>query len=642
MAEIYTSYFGGSTSPRVRLVYNITSQTGGAATITWILDYVPTSGYPASTNGTARNWTIAIDGQIRSGSYNINGVSGATRISTGTITVNKQGSARNISLSASFGFNLTWSGTYAGTLTTTGTLKIDAKQSSTVSYNANGGSGAPGSQTKWYGEILTLSSTRPTRSGYTFVGWATSSGGSAVYQPGGKYGDDKSVTLYAVWSTDSYIITYNANGGSGAPAAGTKKHGSVFYISQTKPTRSGYTFVGWGTSSASSTVAYEAGALYIPDASIDLYAIWKVAYNPPRIVNIKMDRCDSAGTLKDDGTYILVTCSWATDVTANTMYIRYKRSDSSSWSVSSYTLSGTSGYVSKVVGSGSVDVEYIYNVQIEIKDSSGSTIANQDVSAMKYIIDFKSGGTGIAIGKAATTDNLFEVALPTQFTGGIEYIQIPSGKNLNDYKTPGFYRITSNSIAAQISNTPVNSAASVEIGINASGPTGVYQRYIVHDTTKPNVYIRNFWNNTWSSWERVLFVGEFNTYFDARNGTTFHTKYMERLKANTPTFKGEITFPYGITGSAYKIGYFVTINFARQSKTFSGSGENKSASETLPTWAKPVSNTTFNLNRSSGGGVVTWPLSLHLNTDGTITYSSYGTGTHVFSGSVTYMCSNAD
>ena len=293
MAEIYTSYFGGSTSPRVRLVYNITSQTGGAATITWILDYVPTSGYPASTNGTARNWTIAIDGQIRSGSYNINGVSGATRISTGTITVNKQGSARNISLSASFGFDLTWSGTYAGTLTTTGTLKIDAKQSSTVSYNANGGTGAPGSQTKWYGEILTLSSTRPTRSGYTFVGWATSSGGSAVYQPGGKYGDDKSVTLYAVWSTDSYTITYNANGGSGAPAAQTKKHDAVIYLSSTKPTRSGYTFNGWGTAPGSTTVAYAAGALYAANASITLYAIWSVVYNPPRISNIKMDRCGS-------------------------------------------------------------------------------------------------------------------------------------------------------------------------------------------------------------------------------------------------------------------------------------------------------------------------------------------------------------
>ena len=42
----------------------------------------------------------------------------------------------------------------------------------TISYNANGGSGAPGSQTKYYGTTLTLSSTRPERDGYRFVGWA--------------------------------------------------------------------------------------------------------------------------------------------------------------------------------------------------------------------------------------------------------------------------------------------------------------------------------------------------------------------------------------------------------------------------------------------------------------------------------------
>ena len=72
----------------------------------------------------------------------------------------------------------------------------------TVSYNANGGSGAPGSQTKTHGTTLYLSSTRPTLSGRTFLGWATSSNAtSAQYQPGGAYTTNASVTLYAVWSS---------------------------------------------------------------------------------------------------------------------------------------------------------------------------------------------------------------------------------------------------------------------------------------------------------------------------------------------------------------------------------------------------------------------------------------------------------
>ena len=66
---------------------------------------------------------------------------------------------------------------------------------STVSFNANGGSGAPGAQTKVWGTVLTLSSTRPTRTGYTFLGWSKSSTAtSATYAAGGQYGADVSLT----------------------------------------------------------------------------------------------------------------------------------------------------------------------------------------------------------------------------------------------------------------------------------------------------------------------------------------------------------------------------------------------------------------------------------------------------------------
>lgn len=70
----------------------------------------------------------------------------------------------------------------------------------TVTYNANGGSGAPSSQTKQHDKTLTLSTSKPTRAGYTFRGWATSSGASsAQYQPGGSYSSNANLTLYAVW-----------------------------------------------------------------------------------------------------------------------------------------------------------------------------------------------------------------------------------------------------------------------------------------------------------------------------------------------------------------------------------------------------------------------------------------------------------
>ena len=76
----------------------------------------------------------------------------------------------------------------------------------TITYNANGGTGEPASQTKTNGKALTLSSTKPTRQGYTFLGWATSSGASsAQYNPGSSFTTDANTTLYAVWRKDEAI-----------------------------------------------------------------------------------------------------------------------------------------------------------------------------------------------------------------------------------------------------------------------------------------------------------------------------------------------------------------------------------------------------------------------------------------------------
>lgn len=148
----------------------------------------------------------------------------------------------------------------------------------TVSYNANGGSGAPASQTKYHGTALTLRSTVPTRSGYTFLGWSTSSTAiSPTYSAGSSFTTNANTMLYAVWQKNptQYTITYNANGGSGAPAAQTKSENVAITLSSTKPTRSGYTFLGWSTSSTATTPTYYPGSSYTANSSVTLYAVWE-------------------------------------------------------------------------------------------------------------------------------------------------------------------------------------------------------------------------------------------------------------------------------------------------------------------------------------------------------------------------------
>ena len=148
----------------------------------------------------------------------------------------------------------------------------------TISYNANGGTGAPETQYKASSVALKLSSTKPTRNGYTFIGWSTSSSATtATYTAGGNYTANSSATLYAVWEqipVTTYTLKYNANGGNNPPASQTG-NGSIT-ISSSKPTRDGYTFKRWNTKSDGTGTSYNPGATFNLTANVTLYAIWEL------------------------------------------------------------------------------------------------------------------------------------------------------------------------------------------------------------------------------------------------------------------------------------------------------------------------------------------------------------------------------
>lgn len=110
----------------------------------------------------------------------------------------KRHNAYNITLSGSV---VNQSGYMNGTSSASQTITIPAVAHHYVSFDANGGTGAPGRVDKWYGEDLTIPSTKPTRTNYEFLGWSKTSTGTAEYQPGQTYGGtpDADYTLYAVW-----------------------------------------------------------------------------------------------------------------------------------------------------------------------------------------------------------------------------------------------------------------------------------------------------------------------------------------------------------------------------------------------------------------------------------------------------------
>lgn len=103
-------------------------------------------------------------------------------------------------------------GPYTDSTSCSVTITVPAKPSYSVSYNANGGTGAPGGQTKWYGENLALSATVPTRPGYAFVSWNTAANGSGTsYSPGATYTGNAGLTLYAIWKELPSILSVTAS-----------------------------------------------------------------------------------------------------------------------------------------------------------------------------------------------------------------------------------------------------------------------------------------------------------------------------------------------------------------------------------------------------------------------------------------------
>ena len=125
-------------------------------------------------------------------------------------------------------------------------------------------------------ETCTITSPIIKKAGYNVVGWNTDSNAmTSTWSQNTSKNINKSETYFPIVKLKTYTIKYNANGGSGVPSNQVKEHNKNITLSTSKPTRIGYTFVNWNTSSAGNGTSYSTGATYSGNSDITMYAQWR-------------------------------------------------------------------------------------------------------------------------------------------------------------------------------------------------------------------------------------------------------------------------------------------------------------------------------------------------------------------------------
>ena len=599
------------------------SQSGTSTSVNWTFEVLGGS----SLYYTASPITLKINGTTV---YSISSITYWDSYTFPAAKGSKTGTY-NIGSYGSFTVSLSGNPNWHAAETVSGTVTLD-RPTYPVYYNTMGGSGTFNAQTKTYGINLQLHTHKPTKTGYTFQGWATSEGSTTVaYAAGATYTGNARLDLFAVWKADTYAVTYNANGGSGAPANQTKTYGVTLKLQTGVPTRTNYNFLGWGTSASATTVAYAPGANYTGNSKLDLYAIWELAYVKPRITNLLVDRCDSGGTSTEDGTYAVVAFNWATDRDVTSVKIEWKLASETSYpSGNSKTVSasGTSGTVNTVVGSGAISADNTYTLKVTVADSIDNSNETRTLSSMEFTLDLLAGGKGAAFGKAAETENLLEVDWKLKVnddittdgglivgsditTGGHLLVdkdlvvggtiypkELLPGDDLNKIIAPGNYVCNYSSYAAQLLNCPTSVAFTLEV--LQTNPEGCVQRLTSYLTDSSYVYTRRIYQGTISEWQvsptKVVY-NRHNLYYTSSTSWFYTGASITIPKYSIFGICAEAIYSYSRpTGTAiassstnFNNSYVISSDFGTYGTGVSWTGYTGGSNMTYYIWAKYLS-----------------------------------------------------
>lgn len=340
-------------------------------------------------------YSSTIDGCRCKCTYSVSSTSTTTTIS-GTIYLQHKGSANSWLLGIKAGVNLLSSSSKPSLYTAT-TSEI---------YNVSSHSDWTTLKTKTFEFVEDR--THSTRTRYLHAGIL-----DFLDVTGNKY---DSVSIPA---KSSYSIKYYSDA-STLYKSDTKYYGETYNIIYTRPTKNGYKFLSWNTNSSGTGTTYYPDAEYKTNAALTLYAVWGAV---PSISSITAVRTDEHGVEDPQaGTYALVTCIWA--IPSGTATLSGNIIDDDGIIIPFSFSSGHTGSggtaIALVPGIGT-DGQYVVEVTaVNDNVSECRTSVNELLTKAKFVMDFKSGGLGVGIGRAAPASGL-EIGYETDFHEDVNF-----------------------------------------------------------------------------------------------------------------------------------------------------------------------------------------------------------------------------
>jgi hypothetical protein len=275
-----------------------------------------------------------------------------------------------------------------------------------LSYDANGGSGTIADQNVKTDETINLSDGSGfSKDGYTLTGWNTEADGSGTsYALGGSFTmPPNDETLYAVWEANTYVLSYDANGGSGTIADQNFKTDEKVILSDGSAfSKDLYDIAGWSTQSGDNSVEYLLGEVFtMPPHNETLYAVWELKSDITATLDIEGYVKDTSGNPLSGITVVLNSTPRTTitdingyyrfdDVTIEQHYLTFRRGtevlgiftlDISPSTIDYADLSndGSSGEKSGEVNVGISSVNALLQLNVIVNEDNVAIIDNVDV-----------------------------------------------------------------------------------------------------------------------------------------------------------------------------------------------------------------------------------------------------------------------